>query len=115
MIASGSLRSDRQWNAGIEQRSILAVLIFVVARIVRTCFHKIAGITERESFTAIQTILTIIWKPGLKKLAKILPRVCQKYMQLRCLRQITKKKVIQVIISRRIYLIIHLLKLFCGC
>ena len=42
----GSLRRDRSWIAGIKRRFIRAILIFAVARIVRTCVHKIAGITE---------------------------------------------------------------------
>ena len=37
-------RCDRSWIAGIEQGSILAILIVAIARIVRACFHKIAGI-----------------------------------------------------------------------
>ena len=36
-------RCDRWWIAGIE-RSILAILIVAIAKIVRACFHKIAGI-----------------------------------------------------------------------
>ena len=35
---------DHWWIAGIEQGRILAILIVVIARIVRACFHKIAGI-----------------------------------------------------------------------
>ena len=42
----GSLRRDCSWIAGMGQRSIRAILIFAVARIVRTCFHKSAVITE---------------------------------------------------------------------
>ena len=34
------------WSQGTEQRSITSILIFVVNRIVRTCFHKVAGIAE---------------------------------------------------------------------
>ena len=37
-------RCDRSWITGIEQGSILAILIVAIARIVRACFHKIAGI-----------------------------------------------------------------------
>ena len=37
-------RCDRWWIAGIEQCSILAILIVAITRIVRACFHKIAGI-----------------------------------------------------------------------
>ena len=37
-------RCDRWRIAGIEQGSILAILIVAIARIVRACFHKIAGI-----------------------------------------------------------------------
>ena len=39
-------RCDRWWIAGIEQGSILAILIVAIAMIVRACFHKIAGIAE---------------------------------------------------------------------
>ena len=37
-------RCDRWWIAGTEQDSILAILIVAITRIVRACFHKIAGI-----------------------------------------------------------------------
>ena len=41
-------RCDRWWIAGIEQGSILAILIVTIARIVRGCFHKIAGVTHND-------------------------------------------------------------------
>ena len=37
-------RCDYWWIAGIEQCFMLAILIVAIARIVRACFHKIAGI-----------------------------------------------------------------------
>ena len=37
-------RSDRWWIAGIERRSIPAILIVAIARIVPACCHKIAGV-----------------------------------------------------------------------
>ena len=37
-------RCYRWWIAGIEQGSILAILIVAIARIVCACFHKMAGI-----------------------------------------------------------------------
>ena len=37
-------RCDRWKIVGIEQDSILAILIVAIARIVRACFHKIATI-----------------------------------------------------------------------
>ena len=42
--SSDADRCDRWWIAGIEQCSILAILIVAIARIVRACFHKTAGI-----------------------------------------------------------------------
>ena len=37
-------RLERWWIAGIEQGSILAILIIAITRIVCVCFHKMAGI-----------------------------------------------------------------------
>ena len=37
-------RCDRLWIAGTKQVSIPAILIVAIARIVPSCFHKIAGI-----------------------------------------------------------------------
>ena len=42
-------RCDRWLIAGIEQGSILAILIIAIARIVRACFHNIAGVVHSDS------------------------------------------------------------------